>query len=105
MRLCADDRFVVQKADEVVAQVRRRLVPLRRLFLDGLGDDRLQVARDFPVQLAQAFRFLFSHLSDEPVAIVVVERGPEGQQLVKCQAKGIDVPAASFRPSNASGGM
>ena len=67
---------------------------MRRLALDRLLDDRLQVAGNLGIQLVQRRRGLARHLLHQPAALLLVERRPEGEHLVERQAERVDVAPA-----------
>ena len=92
------DRLVGQEPPQVGREVGRRRVPVVRVLLDRLVDDRSQVPRDGPVQRPQPGRVGGRHLLDQLLAHPLVERRPEGEQLVQSQPKGVDVAAGVALP-------
>ena len=96
----------VEEPLQVLGQLPRRRVALGRVACaDRLEDDRLQVAGHRPVELARPRRLVVRDPLDQLVAVGVVERRPQRQQLVERQAQAVDVAAGVGLPRNRSGAM
>jgi hypothetical protein len=67
---------------------------VRRLALDRLLDDRLEVAGNLAIEPVQRRRRLIGHLLDQAAALLLVERRAEGEHLVERQAQRVDVAPA-----------
>ncbi len=94
-RLAAgQDRLIVHKALQIVTQLPRRLVAPGRVAVDGLVNDRLQIAGDTPPHASQWLDLCRRHLLDQTVAVMLVERRPQCDQFVQGQAQAVDVAAA-----------
>ena len=98
------DRPVVEEPLQVVGQLGRRLVAAGRVLLDRLEDDRLLVAGHGPVDPPRRRRPVVHDLGHESVAVGLVERRAQGEQLVEGQSQGVDVAADVRLPVEPLGG-
>src|SRR5262249_1440032 len=93
-RPSCSDRSGVEEPPEVVGQVLRRCVPLGRFLRDRLLENRRQIGRDRRVEFSQRRRLIRGDLAQDLVAVLAVQGGPEGQELIEGHAERVDVSAA-----------
>ncbi len=87
------DRLVAEEPAEVLAQLDGRLVAAGGIAIDGLVDDRHQVAGDRAIDPVQAGRLGSGHLADQPLAVGIVEGRLKRQELVERQSQRADLAA------------
>ena len=91
------DRLVVEEPGQVLGEVARRLVTVRRPLGQQLQDDRLQVARDPRVEHPGGDRLVRRDLLDQLGGAAALEGGAEGEQLVEGRAQAVEVGPAVDR--------
>ena len=87
------DRLIGQKAAQVLSQLCRGCIALAGVLGHGLEDDGFQIAGDVRIELARPRRLFVRHLFDQPRPMGFGEGRPPGQQLVKRNAKTVDIAA------------
>ncbi len=85
------DRRAVQPAVQVVGQLPGRGIPPRRVFLQALQTDRLQVARQPGLQLARRDGLGILDLLEGFEHGGRSERRPARQQFIEDRSQGVDV--------------
>ena len=107
-RVCADlagqDGLVVEEPPQVLAHRLGRGIPLLRVLLDRLQEDRLQVARNASVERPGLRRLLGLDPLDQLQPVGRTERGAQCHELVQGQTEGVDVGAGVPLPAEPLGG-
>jgi len=85
------DGTIFEETAQVLSQVCRRLVSVRRFAGNGFQDDRLQVARDLGLNLPGPWRLAIGNSLEKLRPVGLVEGGTERQQLVQCQSQTVNV--------------
>ena len=97
------DRPPFDEPPQLGGQLARRAEPVRPVLGEGLQDDRLQVARDVPVKLSRRRRRVVADPLDQTDLVGLLERRPQGQQLVQRRPQRIDIAAAIRRSPESLG--
>ena len=97
------DRLVVEEPPQVFGHRLGGGVPLLRVLLDRLQDDRLQVAGDAGVQRSGPRRLLGLDPLGQLEPVAGLEGRPQRQQLVERQPQRVDVRPGVPSPRNRSG--
>src|SRR5207253_9405930 len=85
------NRLAVEKAGQLVGQLLLASVALRRLLLQALEADRLEVFGNVLVEQPGAERLGFDYLADGFEGRSGTERRPAGEQFVEDCAGGIEI--------------
>ena len=85
------DRTIGHKSPQVLGHQARCLIAIRWLPTNCLANDRLQISRDLRSQLSQRRQLRLKNHAHQRCSIGVRKRRLQGEQLVKCQAKTVDV--------------
>ena len=88
------DRRAVEEPAEIVGQRPRRLVARAAIFLEALGDDRLEIGRDVLIDRAQPRRLVDRQPVEHHQRVVALDRRAPDQERVHRRAQAVHVGPA-----------